>query len=70
MLALIWCVSRMEKEPGMPLDWVGGKHAVFVSPQVTAPSTRTFTTHPLTPGTYVLQLMTYGLESTVRLIVR
>ena len=46
------------------------KHAVFVSPRVRAPSTGVFTIHPLAPGTYVMQLMTYGLESTVRLIVR
>jgi hypothetical protein len=57
--------------PGHPGMGVGStRHAVFVSHQVTAPSTAVFTIHPLAPGTYVLQLTTYGLESTVRLIVR
>jgi len=46
------------------------RHAIFVSPGVTAPSTGVFTIRPLAPGTYVMQLMRYGMESTVRLIVR
>jgi hypothetical protein len=55
-------------QPGM----VAGstRHAIFVSPRVTAPSTGVFTIRPLAPGTYVMQLMIYGMESTVRLIVR
>jgi hypothetical protein len=57
--------------PGHPGIGAGStKHAVFVSPPVTAPRTEAFTIRPLAPGTYLVQLMNYGLESTVRLIVQ
>ena len=57
--------------PGRPGMSTGSTaRASFVSSPVTAPHTQVFTVHPLAAGTYVMQTLQGGLESTVRLIVR
>jgi hypothetical protein len=57
--------------PGRP-GWSTGstERACFVASPVTAPETGVFTVPPLAAGTYVMQLMEGGLESSATLIVQ
>jgi hypothetical protein len=57
--------------PGRP-GWSAGstERASFVASPVTAPETGVFTVPPLVAGTYLMQLMEGGLESSATLIVR
>jgi hypothetical protein len=61
-------IAPVPGRPGWSIS--STERASFVAPPVTAPETGVFTVPPLAAGTYVMQLMEGGLESSTTLIVR